>query len=326
MTANRACGRRDDRAFKPQAVTLVRGGRSMSQVARELRAKPVVVGPPGAGGQRRPDPARAQDPRRREREAARATPPCARRSAPCASKGTSLEKSVGPLVSGEPRASYPPMEMMQHAPSRPALVQALEVCARGFHAPRPKDRGQHRQEDPALARASRPVFAASRQTDGCPRGGWCGENRAARLRRAPALQPKQKRLRRPLAHRPAATSVSRSPGTGWPRCPHPAARTKDGGPTSAQALFERVPAGRPERPFFASVWRTLTGFSCWSSVYPLRSTAPCGHADTPAWTRVLADPVLCGSKLLWVISLEVKAFPVRGFLKPLEKPGLTRWR
>ena len=36
MTDNSACGRRYDREFKQNAVALVRGGKSISQVARDL--------------------------------------------------------------------------------------------------------------------------------------------------------------------------------------------------------------------------------------------------------------------------------------------------
>ena len=76
------------------------------------------------------------------------------------------------------------MEKMQKEHSLPALAQALEVSASGFHAHRQKDQGQRRQEDQALSHVIGPVFTASRQTYGSPRvttalrqaGGRYGKN------------------------------------------------------------------------------------------------------------------------------------------------------
>lgn len=101
------------------------------------------------------------------------------------------------------------MAKMKDVHSLPALAQALAVSASGFHAHRRKDQGQRRQEDQALVRAIKPVFAASRQTYGCPRvtaalrqgGVRCGKNRVARLMRENAWRPRQKRKR----WRPATT-------------------------------------------------------------------------------------------------------------------------
>ena len=95
------------------------------------------------------------------------------------------------------------MQKMKNAHSLPALAQALEVSESGFHAHQRKDQGQRRQEDQALGRVIRPVFAASRQTYGCPRvtaalraqGVRCGKNRVARLMRENRLVPRQKRKR-----------------------------------------------------------------------------------------------------------------------------------
>ena len=97
------------------------------------------------------------------------------------------------------------MEKMKKEHALPALAQALEVSASGFHAHRQKDRGQRRQEDQALSRAIVPVFTTSRQTYGSPRvtaalrqdGQRCGKNRVARLMREHALRPRQKRRWRP---------------------------------------------------------------------------------------------------------------------------------
>lgn len=44
MKENHACGRRYDREFKENAVALVRGGRSVSQVARDLGVSQWSVG------------------------------------------------------------------------------------------------------------------------------------------------------------------------------------------------------------------------------------------------------------------------------------------
>ena len=90
-----------------------------------------------------------------------------------------------------------------------ALAEALEVSASGFHAHRRKAQGLRRQEDDGLKRAIAPIFAASRQTYGCPRvtaalrqgGQRCGKNRVARLMRENRLVPRQKRKR----WRPATT-------------------------------------------------------------------------------------------------------------------------
>ncbi len=89
---------------------------------------------------------------------------------------------------------------MKHEHPIHALAEALEVSPSGFHAHRRKAQGQRRQEDGALARAIAPIFAASRQTYGCPRvtaslrqrGVRCGKNRVARLMRENRLAPKQK--------------------------------------------------------------------------------------------------------------------------------------
>ena len=95
------------------------------------------------------------------------------------------------------------MQKMKSEHSLPALAQALEVSTSGFHTHRRKDQGQRRQKDQVLSRAIRPVFAASRQTYGCPRvtaalraqGLRCGKNRVARLMRENLLRPRQKRKR-----------------------------------------------------------------------------------------------------------------------------------
>ena len=95
------------------------------------------------------------------------------------------------------------MAKMKDEHSLPAMAQAMEVSESGFHAHRLKDQGQRRQRDQQLARAIKPVFAASRQTYGCPRvtaalrqgGVRCGKNRVARLMRENAMRPRQKRKR-----------------------------------------------------------------------------------------------------------------------------------
>ena len=93
-----------------------------------------------------------------------------------------------------------------------ALAEALEVSPSGFHAHQRKAQGQRRREDAELSAAIGPIFAASRQTYGCPRvtaalrqsGVRCGKNRVARLMRENALRPKQKRKR----WRPVTTDSS----------------------------------------------------------------------------------------------------------------------
>ena len=80
------------------------------------------------------------------------------------------------------------------------LAETLEVSVSGFFAHRRKAQGQRRQEDKELGRATVPIFAASRQTYGCPRltaalsrqGRRCGKNRVARLVRDTQLVPRQK--------------------------------------------------------------------------------------------------------------------------------------
>ena len=95
------------------------------------------------------------------------------------------------------------MQKMSDQHSLPTLAQALEVSQSGFHAHQRKDQGARRQEDRRISRAIVPIFAASRQTYGCPRGTAalraqgvrCGKNRVARLMREHRLRPKQKRQR-----------------------------------------------------------------------------------------------------------------------------------
>ena len=53
-------------------------------------------------------------------------------------------KKLWPLVSGDLRARYTLMEKMKQEHSLPALAQALEVSAIGFHAHRQKGRRPRR--------------------------------------------------------------------------------------------------------------------------------------------------------------------------------------
>ncbi len=50
-----------------------------------------------------------------------------------------------------------------------ALAEALEVSPSGFHAHQRKAQGRRHREDAELSAAIGPIFAASRQTYGCPR-------------------------------------------------------------------------------------------------------------------------------------------------------------
>jgi transposase InsO family protein len=99
------------------------------------------------------------------------------------------------------------MNSMKDEHSVHALAEALEVSPSGFFAHQRKAQGQRRQEDGALSAVIVPIFAASRQTYGCPRvtaalrqqGVRCGKNRVARLMRENRLVPRQKRRRwRPM--------------------------------------------------------------------------------------------------------------------------------
>lgn len=59
MKENEACGRRYDREFKENAVALVRGGRSISQVSRDLGVSQWSVGrwvQAASGGQAQSEP------------------------------------------------------------------------------------------------------------------------------------------------------------------------------------------------------------------------------------------------------------------------------
>ena len=104
------------------------------------------------------------------------------------------------------------MQRIQDEHPVAALAEALEVSASGFHAHRRKAQGLRRQKDDGLKRAIAPIFAASRQTYGCPRvtaalrqgGQRCGKNRVARLMRENRLVPRQKRKR----WRPTTTDSS----------------------------------------------------------------------------------------------------------------------
>ena len=73
------------------------------------------------------------------------------------------------------------MQKMNHEYPVADLAGAFEVSPGGFHAHRFKAQGQRRQADGELARTIAPIFAASRQTYGCPR--------------ASRLVPRQKRKR-----------------------------------------------------------------------------------------------------------------------------------
>lgn len=123
------------------------------------------------------------------------------------------------------------MQKMKNDHSLPALAQALEVSESGFHAHRQKEQAPRRREDREIARAIKPIFAASRQTYGCPRvtmalraqGVRCGKNRVARLMRENSLRPRQKRKRwRPQTtqsdHRePVAENwLAKVPAPEWP--------------------------------------------------------------------------------------------------------------
>lgn len=95
------------------------------------------------------------------------------------------------------------MEKMKTDHPLNAMAESLEVSKSGFFAHRRKAEAPRRQADRELARAIKPIFAASRQTYGCPRvtmalraqGVRCGKNRVARLMRENSLRPKQKRRR-----------------------------------------------------------------------------------------------------------------------------------
>ena len=95
------------------------------------------------------------------------------------------------------------MEAMKQEHPVAALAEALEVSPSGFYAHQRKAEGTRRREDAKLAAVIEPIFAASRQTYGCPRvaralrvhGVHCGKNRVARLRRENQLRPRQKRER-----------------------------------------------------------------------------------------------------------------------------------
>ena len=95
------------------------------------------------------------------------------------------------------------MDSMKDEHPVAALAEALEVSPSGFHTHQRKAQGQRHQEDRALSREIAPIFAASRQTYGCPRvtaalrqeGQRCGQNRVARLMRENQLTPRQKRKR-----------------------------------------------------------------------------------------------------------------------------------
>ena len=197
MKENQPTARRYDREFKENAVALVRGGRTISGVARDLGVTTWSLGrwvqlARTGGGQREPAALAAES-----EEGARGAPPAPGGRSPAPAKGHP-KKSVGHLVSGSASTRYTLMQKIQDEHPVAALAEALEVSESGFHAHRHKDRGQRRQEDGELSAAIAPVFTASRQTYGCPRvaaalrqgGVRCGKNRVARLMREHDLRPK----------------------------------------------------------------------------------------------------------------------------------------
>ena len=76
MKSNRS-GRRYDREFKSNAVALVRGGRTITEVGRDLGVSKMVTGALGATGRGRPDAQRTQNAGFRDARTTRSAPSAA---------------------------------------------------------------------------------------------------------------------------------------------------------------------------------------------------------------------------------------------------------
>ena len=180
MKESNATGRRSDREFKQNAVRLVRAGRTVSPVARDLGVWTWSLGrwvPTANAGQpqSKPKSLAAETDEQRERRRLR-------------QENASLR---------QPRHAL--METMRNEYPVAARAKALEVSKSGFFAHRHKEAGPRRQEDVRLAAAIEPIFEESWRRCGSPRvgeelrarGQRCGKNWVARRLREAGLRPKQ---------------------------------------------------------------------------------------------------------------------------------------
>ena len=247
MNRNRS-GRRYDREFKNNAVALVRGGRTITEVARDLGVSKWSLGQcvrRAEEGQLLSEAKTLTLERPEQRELRRL-----RQELEYMSRQRDILKKALHLVGGDATARFTMMEKFQYQYGSDALSKALEVSESGFAAHRGKQNGQRWKQDAELRVLIAQSFEQSRNTYGSPRvrldlrelGHRCGKNRVARLMRESGLRARQKR-RSDLAPLRAAI-ITRSQKTGWQRCRRRIARASSGKATS--------PPSRPRKAGF--IW------------------------------------------------------------------------
>jgi transposase-like protein len=176
-------GRRYDREFKNNAFVLVRGGRTITEVAGDLGVSKWSMGH-WVGRRSGPGAQRAEDAGFRDARAAR-TASLAAGPGICESTARHFRKSLGHLVGGDATARLTVMEKLEHQYPADALAEALDVSKSGFAAHCDKQNGQRRKEDAELRVLIVQGFKGSRNTYGSPRvrldlcelGDRCGKNR-----------------------------------------------------------------------------------------------------------------------------------------------------
>ena len=227
MNEKSASGRRYDCEFKEDAVALVRAGRTVSSVARDLGVTTWSLGrwvqaANGGQAQREPATLAAETAEQRELRRLRQENDYLRQQRDI------LKRAPKHLVSGEATARHTLMETMKSESPIAVMAEALEVSKSGFFTHRHKEAGPRRQEDACLIAAIEPIFEESWQRYGSPRvvqalrerGQRCGKNRVARLMRASRVCVPSRSGGTGGPKPPTATIANLSPRTGWRRCLH----------------------------------------------------------------------------------------------------------
>jgi putative transposase len=222
-------GRRYDREFKENAVALVRGGRSATEVARDLGVSTwslnrwVALIKAGAAPTE-PKTLAAETPDQRELRRLRQENDYLRRQRDI------LKKLWASGASRDAPRLFALMETMKEEFSIPGMAEALEVSKSGFHAHGRKAERPRRRRDAELRTLLHRVFEQSRRTYGSPRlrlelrdaGHRCGKNRVNRLMREQGLRARQKRRFRPQTtdsrhpHKVAENWLAKVPAPDWP--------------------------------------------------------------------------------------------------------------
>ncbi len=197
-------GRRYDRDFKINAVALVQGGRTITEVPRDLGVSKWSLGrwvEQANTGQRQSEPKTlsVESAEQRELRRLRQENDYLRRQRDI------LKKALGHLVGRDACASFELMNALGSHHSKAEIAAALGVSDSGFHGHQRKQERPRRRQDAQLKPLIAQSFVRSRHTYGSPRirldladlGHRCGKNRISRLMREDGLRPKQKRRFRP---------------------------------------------------------------------------------------------------------------------------------